>query len=247
MSAYHNAVSDKLVVCSFPNRNYFQVYDKEDQLKWSFVSSEACLPQVLVDAIFSNSTYISVAQNFVLTPSNASNKQEFYALSYTEADALEYTNLEDFTIVHNLTTRFNNLLQGTANAKICNDVSVVYPNIHKQAIKDSLYFYITEGVLTIFVHVKGNLHLINRYKIESNDELFYYVMLVVEQLDLPIESLNFECLATSGEHEVYQSLFKNYLPKLELTKFQSNLSFAPEDGKLKSEFLQSSYFAQCVL
>ena len=51
MESYHNAVSDKLVVVLFENLTIYQVFKKDNLLKWKTVRHGQVIPKQLKDAI----------------------------------------------------------------------------------------------------------------------------------------------------------------------------------------------------
>ncbi|MFT5951956.1 MAG: hypothetical protein ACI9AU_000669, partial [Bacteroidia bacterium] len=49
MESYHNAVSDKLVVVLFENLTIYQVFKKDNLLKWKTVIHGQVIPEQLKD------------------------------------------------------------------------------------------------------------------------------------------------------------------------------------------------------
>ena len=249
MASYHNAVSDKLVISFFPGSIYYFVYSKENSLKHcEILPTTADVPQYISNGIFSKTTCISVAQNFVLASLADSDLASYYTLNYPSFDQLKEDKLEDFRVVHNLPTVIQLNSKSLVNADIISDVSLVYKGFLQKGYQQAVYFYTIGNTVTIFCIKEGRLRIANRYPADDLDELFYYVMLLIEQMEMQADKIHFECLTSKGRHETYHSLFKNYLPALNLTNVITDNSFLPlEHHDLKSEFIQASFFAQCVL
>jgi hypothetical protein len=83
--------------------------------------------------------------------------------------------------------------------------------------------------------------LSNRYPVANADELFYFVMLVIEQLEIPVQDIHVECIASHDKAEEYKLLFKNYLPPIQ------QLAFSEETSSKDNTQVLSHFFAQCVL
>jgi hypothetical protein len=83
--------------------------------------------------------------------------------------------------------------------------------------------------------------LSNRYPIANADELFYFVMLVIEQLEIPVQDIHVECIASQDKVDEYKSLFKNYLSPIHQPVLSDETS-----SKDNTQVL-SYFFAQCVL
>jgi hypothetical protein len=248
MATYHNAVSDKLVVSFYPKATFYHVYTKDHHLKWCMVQDKPETPSELEGAIFSKTTCINSVENVVLTPLHTENVTEFYSLNYAEFEELHQENLEKFAVVQNVSGAASSVIKKLVNPEISSDVSVLFKAVSQSSVANALYFYSSSNKVNVMVFKDGGLQLVNRYPAENQDELFYYIMLVVEQLELPVNNLHFECIASSGVHENLQSLFKNYLPTLHLIKMDVDFSYLPESLQdHKSDFIQASYFSQCVL
>lgn len=249
MATYHNAVSDRLVVSFFPGSIFYFVYSKDNTLKYCEIQPiSSDVSNTLANSIFSKTTCISAAQNFVLASLTNSDFEAYYKLNFASFDKLYDDKLEDFTVVHNLTPAIQHNLKKLVNPDIVSDVSLVYRAFLQKGYQNAIYFYTIGNLVTIFCIKEGRLRIANRYPSDDLDELFYYVMLLIEQMEMQAEKIHFECLTSKGRHESYHSLFKNYLPPLNLTNVVVDNSFLSlEHHDLKSEFLQASFFAQCVL
>ena len=249
MATYHNAVSDKLVVSFFPGSIFYFVYSKDNTLKYCEIESiSSDVSTAIANSIFSKTTCISAAQNFVLASLADTDYPAYYNLNFSSFDKLYEDNLEDFTVVHNVTPAIQHNIKKLVNPDVVSDISLVYKAFLQKGYQQAVYFYTIGNTVTIFCIKDGSLRIANRYPADDLDELFYYVMLLIEQLEMSAEKIHFECLTSKGRHESYHSLFKNYLPPLNLTNVVADNSFLSlEHHDLKSEFLQASFFAQCVL
>ncbi|NNJ56011.1 MAG: DUF3822 family protein [Bacteroidia bacterium] len=249
MAAYHNSVSDILVVSFFPGAIFYFVYSKENTLKYCEIQPNSSdIPSAISSSIFSKTTCISVAQNFVLASLSDNDFKAFYNLNFDSFDELKTDELEDFRVIHNLTPNVQHVIKNLVNANVVSDISLVYQAFLQKGYQHAVYFYTVGNTVSIFCIKEGKLRIANRYPADDLDELFYYVMLLIEQMEMPADKVHFECLTSKGRHESYHSLFKNYLPPLNLTNVVVDNSFLPlEHHDLKAEFLQATFFAQCVL
>ncbi len=243
MTTYHNAVSDKLVISFFPKATLFQAFSKDHTLKYSHVSSDHVIPDAIKSSIFSKTTCVNGRCNFILAPLGEDDYTPYFITNHKTYTKLALENLEQFSVVQDIDDQLSGVIKDLVNPDIKTDVAIWHDAI-KGRHANSLYFYHCEDLLTAMVFKDGGLLLINRYAVENHDELFYYIMLLVEQLDLPVQDLHFECIATSGEHEVLQALFKNYLPTLHLAPYGQLQS---ESSDLRLEHILAGIFSECVL
>ncbi len=94
-----------------------------------------------------------------------------------------------------------------------------------------------EHTISLMVWKDGKLLAVNRYTSETKDEVFYYVMLAVEQLELPLDKLYFGCVGSTQEYAGHKVMFQNYLPPLQQCSAQST----------NSTDAVAQFFAECVL
>jgi hypothetical protein len=246
MSAYHNAVSDKLIVSIFPGANVHAVYSKEHQLKWSTVSEEI-LPIDLVNAIFSSSTIISSLGRFTLAPANMEDPKKFFEANFSNVGSLKTSSNEDFNIIEETHKGYKSVVDLLINTEEYSDVGLFYGYGAQKTNGDSLFFYPANNGVTIAAWKEGKFMLMNRYPADNLDETFYYIMLVVEQLELNAENLYFECICSKGAHESYHAMFKNYLASLHLYKLDEALDLSSVSDDRKQILILAQFFAQCVL
>ena len=242
MSAYHNAVSDKLVLFLDSASSTYQIYSKDNQLKHRFVHSDASsFPEELSSAIFS-STYLQLINcKFTLCPLSEDKIDAFFELNHgTGVDFLTAQN-DTFKIGFEKPKSLDTWTDKLVNTTMATDIELLFEYASKKNHSNAIYFYEHQGVLTIIAWKEGAFALSNRYPVANVDELFYFVMLVIEQLEIPIQDIHVACIASLEKFEEYQSLFKNYLPTFQRTSVAENK--ANEDH---IEVL-SHFFAQCVL
>jgi hypothetical protein len=113
--------------------------------------------------------------------------------------------------------------------------------MHKYAAairhENALYYWLHEHTISLMVWKDGKLLAVNRYTSETKDEVFYYVMLAVEQLELPLDKLYFGSVGSTQEHASHKVMFQNYLPPLQQCSAQSTNSIDAV----------AQFFAECVL
>jgi hypothetical protein len=247
MANYHNAVSDKLVVSFFTEHVIYNVYSKENGQKWAAICSISdSFPKELESSIFSTTHFIVSLTNFTLLPSAEEAEIASYRLNFTLDTQLRTELTEEVAVVYEIPKSAEAVSKQLVNATIESDITLALGNFRKKKSANAIYFYEANNILTVIAVKNGEIHLANRYAVDTMDELFYYVMLVVEQLDLPIDGLYVECTCTKGRHEEYQALFKNYLPILSLTTVYWELK-SGENSDNKDIQLLAAFFSQCVL
>lgn len=242
MSTYHNAVSDKLVLFLDSDTSIYQIYSKDNQLKYQLNHHDnSSFPEELSAAIFS-STYLQLVNSkFTLCPLDEEKIDSFFQLNHgTGIDFLTAQN-GTFKIGYEKPKSFDLLTQKLVNTIIATDIELLFEYTSKKTQSHALYFYEHQGVLSLIAWKDDLFVLSNRYSIANADELFYFVMLVIEQLEIPIQKIYVECIASQDKYEEYKSLFKNYLPSFQ----QSN--FIDMKSNEDSSKILSHFFAQCVL
>ena len=242
MSAYHNAVSDKLVLFLDEDSSTYQIYSKDNQLKHRFVHTDASsFPEELSSAIFS-STYLQLVNSkFTLCPLSEDKIDAFFELNHgTGVDFLTAQN-DTFKIGFEKPKSLDTLTDKLVNTTMATDIELLFEYASKKNHSNAIYFYEHQGVLTIIAWKEGAFALSNRYPVANVDELFYFVMLVIEQLEIPIQDIHVACIASLEKFEEYQSLFKNYLPTFQRT------SVAENKANVDHTEVLSHFFAQCVL
>jgi hypothetical protein len=247
MANYHNAVSDKLVVSFFTEHVIYNVYSKENGQKWTAICSISdSFPKELESSIFSTTHFIVSLTNFTLLPSAEESEIGSYRLNFTLETQLRTELTEEVAVVYEISKSAEAVSKQLVNATIESDITLALGNFRKKKSANAIYFYEANNSLTVIAVKMGEIQLANRYVVDTMDELFYYVMLVVEQLDLPIDGLYVECISTKGRHEEYQALFKNYLPNLNLTLIHWEIN-SDSYQEFKDLQVLAAFFSQCVL
>ena len=239
MSSYHNAVSDKLVVFLYPTCSVFTVFSKDNILKFSSDNgSSSMLPIELQGAIFSTTDTISVAARATLTPLADESYSSYFQANFGQAhQELKYQSTNDFTIVYEATPVTKELLHEVVNPQEHSDIHLMHTYAAAMRYENAIYYWLYNDTVSLLVWKEGRLVLTNRYKSDTKDEVFYYIMLAVEQLELHADKLHFGFVGSKAEHAVYQVMFQNYLPPLHLCSTGSSTDI--------DELAQ--FFAECVL
>tara|TARA_B100001059_G_scaffold236483_1_gene287238 strand:- start:586 stop:1314 length:729 start_codon:yes stop_codon:yes gene_type:complete len=242
MLTYHNAVSDKLIIFLDYDSSIYQIYSKDNQLKYRLNHHDiSSFPEELSAAIFS-STYLQLVNSkFALCPLVEEKIDPFFQLNHgTGIDFLTAQN-GTFKIGYEKHQSFDLLTQKLVNTNVATDIELLFEYTSKKTHKHALYFYEHQGILSIIAWRDNVFVLSNRYSVGNTDELFYFVMLVIEQLEIPIQKIYVECIASLDNYEEYKSLFKNYLLSFQHTTI---LDFKSNEDNSK---ILSHFFAQCVL
>ena len=238
MPSYHNALSDRLVICHFSSQSVFTVYNKDLAQKWQVVASNSELPTELKDSIFSETSLIRVGDQFTLAPLAEENYSPYFSINFGANHTIATQDSELFTVVYkNTDIAYANKLVG---ARLTTDVDVFYRYADQKNYPNALYFYQINDQVTILAWKDGKFMLANRYASDNEDELFYYVMLVVEQLELPAGDIHFSMVGSKEMHSNYHALFKNYLAPLHLSNEGTQI------GSSEHEEL-ANFMGTCVL
>jgi len=243
MSVYHNAVSDLLIVTVDSHRQIYSIYAKDNQLKHQMVGVDHTLPASLSAAIFS-STHVHVMNSpFTLCPLETKELAPFFELNHGKPSHLASSKTDAFQIGYDQPAWIQPLLKSLVNAKLNTDIELLYEYAAKANVVHAIYFYEYEGILTLLAWKNGSFVLANRYPIQHIDELFYFLMLVVEQLELPVDSLQLTAISSPSNSEKYLHTFKNYLPAIR-TITPTDSSSGDIDESMHAVL---HFFAQCEL
>ena len=238
MSSYHNALSDRLVVCHFPSCLLFTVYNNNLDLKYQIISRDQSFPVSLADAIFSETHLLRMLNKCTLAPLGEQDYAPYFSINFGGGHSIVTQDSELFALVYEDTpTGYTNQL---VNPRITTDIDVLYRFASQGGYANALYFYHAENQVTILAWKEGKFVLANRYTADNEDELFYYVMLVVDQLELSPADIHFSIVGTTQQHVSYHPLFNKYLSPLHLCNSQQ------VEGSTDSIEL-AHFFSQCVL
>ncbi len=241
MQAYTNAVSDQLIVSVLPNQTVFQVWNKEGNLKWTASQDTQELPADLQNAIFSTNKLVHIGNAMTLAPLDAQNLQDYYNINHASVADLAHLPTDEFNVVFAKDSSTQSLSKQLVGTEEHIDIELIYQHFKDKYSTDAIFFYCLENQLTLLAWKDGQFHLANRFPADNLDELFYYVLLVVEQLDLSVTTLHFECIAATVEFTQYAELFQNYLAPL----IRHSTSNTIEEDS--TQYLVAHFAAQCVL
>lgn len=235
---YHNALSDRLVVCHFPSHSVFLVYSKDLLIKWQSKSESHSFPTQFKDAIFSETHLVRVQNKCTLAPLGEEDYSPYFNTNFGSGYSYSTQDSELFTLVYeNTPVPYANRLVSTRQAI---DIDIFYRFALEKNYANALFFYHSGEEATILAWKDGQFALANRYTADNEDELFYYIMLVVEQLELPAADLHFNMVGTRAQHTTYHSLFQNYLSPLHLSNLEQG-----SDATVKTQL--AYFFGKCVL
>ena len=239
MSSYHNAVSDKLVVFLYPSSSVFTVFSKDNVQKFSSDNGNlTTLPDALKESIFSTTSTISMCARSTLVPLSEDIYTSYFQANYGEEHLeLRHQNTDDFRVVYESTPVTQRLLSAVVNPQEHTDINLMHKYAAAIRHENALYYWLHEHTISLMVWKDGKLLAVNRYTSETKDEVFYYVMLAVEQLELPLDKLYFGSVGSTQEHASHKVMFQNYLPPLQQCSAQST----------NSTDAVAQFFAECVL
>lgn len=239
MAEYINAVSDQLVVSLFPHAQYYHIFNNQRELKWGFRSTDLSFPEALNGAIFSKTHCIQHQCRTVLVPVTDRDHPRHFELSYGKSASLIHEDLESLSVVYEPLSDVFTMRKSLVNPVITCDVAVLLKQLDQRE-GDTLYLFPDQRMLSVLLVRDGVVQLMNRYPIKDQDELFYFVMLVVEQMGVRSESVDVKCACASKDLEHLNDLFRNYLPRLQPTN-------EPATNDHTTQEVQALYLAQCVL
>lgn len=235
---YHNALSDRLVVCYFPTQSVFTVYNKDHLAKWQYTAADHTFPNEFADAIFSETHVLRMLPKATLAPLGESDYAPYFKINFGEGYIIGALESELFTIVYENTPIPYNHKLVSAHEKV--DLDVFYRYANQKNYRNALYFYHIQNEVSILAWKDGKFVLANRYAADNADELFYYVMLVVEQLELPVPDMHFALAGSKEQHIAYHKLFEKYLAPLHLTN-------KAEDSEANEVVQLANFLSKCVL
>jgi hypothetical protein len=245
MSAYHNALSDKLVLFIDTESSIYSIYSKDNQLKHQLVldsdDSDFSFPKELSSAIFSSTNLQIINSRFTLCPLSEDEIDAFFTLNHGAGIDFLTAKNDTFKIGFEKPKALDLLTSKLVNTNTATDIELLFDYTSKKNHSHAIYFYEHKGILSLMAWKDGKFMLSNRYPMANADELFYFVMLVIEQLEIPVQDIHVESIASQDKVDEYKSLFKNYLPPIH----QQVLS--DETSSKDNTQILSHFFAQCVL
>jgi len=228
---YHPSVADKLFLEL--NRSDFSYLVTNKSLTPLKSGKYELIDADLLKSIFENNPvfkqiYSNVRLNirgadFVLLPqelSSESNRRNLFELNY-ELD--KNSNLasgyigNSIEIVYRTPKEITTLIQSRfSNLKLNHELEPLCQCWFGKAINNyssDAYASISHGKLLLSVRSKGTIVFANIFDISTLEDIFYYVMLSVEQLELDVEQVNLFWVVedTRFEFENIKQRFKDYV------------------------------------
>ena len=218
---YQNAVSDKLTIIAYPETASLFISSKLGAIKYYVTSiSEADSHEIkalLSSSIFSKTTVIECESSFVLCPANTSfeEKQNHYYLSFGNSINIISKYLDDqVEVVFNCHRSLVEIESLLVNPLYINDVDLLHQYKGGLSRTNAIYFSVINQSLIIRVYSAGFMLFSNRFKVVSNDDVFYFVMLAAELLKIDTNAIHFEYIGLEEDYVKYKALFADYLPML---------------------------------
>jgi hypothetical protein len=221
MNNYQNAVSDKLTILAYPDSANLFICSKSASIKLYISdvtrSDEHQIKTLLSSSIFAKTTVIHCSSNFIVCPNGISESERklHFQLSFNPASELINQALDEQVETvfepHSIISELEPLL---VNAEHITDVQLMHQYKSGLSRSNAIYFSVIDNHLLIRAYSASFLLLANRFEVESKDDIFYFIMLAVEQLKIDINSIHFEYIGSPTDYQNFKEMFKNYLPML---------------------------------
>lgn len=129
--------------------------------------------------------------------------------------------------------------------KVRHETTVVLGQLYSEVnLKESrILISINHGRLNIYILNQGKLLLCNSFVVKSNDDIFYFVMLCIEQLHLVASQTEMVILGEPPSRDEIFDLFKNYIQEINIWIEDYHIE---EDIK-NFELMQSSFPLQLLV
>lgn len=196
--------------------------------------SDVLTNTLLFKEIYSTVVLIWSGVPFILHPSSFTSNRERRTLFQTSYTLKPTVQLKDVLISNEmgmsyridsellkiLKEKYNSLTyhcDGEIFLKYVSDVHKSnYHEIHVMPGNDNLLVLITKA---------GKLELLNRYDAKSTEDLFYFVMLAIEQLDIDIERGSLHVHGDSGSVDFasIERLFKPYIAEIKDSRKKNSI------------------------
>lgn len=230
-TGHHPSISDKLFL-ELNRSNFSYLVTNKDLLPARSGEHEMVDIELLEQILKSNpifeQIYSSVTLNirgadFVLVPQDLSsdaNRRDLFLMNY-ELD--QFSDLRSgfigntIEIVYRIPTDLVQLLRNRfKNLEVKHELeslSKCWFGTVVNTMSHDIYASISQGKLLIAVRSKGKMVFANIFDITNSDDVFYYCMLTVEQLELDIERINIFWMIEDDRFELesLQKQFKNYV------------------------------------
>lgn len=126
-----------------------------------------------------------------------------------------------------------------------NEVTVILSKIFKEINlrQPQIFISIDQGNLLVLAVNEGKLQLCNAYQVHNTDEIFYFVMLAIEQLQfLPAET-ELVILGKPVLKDALKELFKNYIQEIRIWSEPYRI----EPGLMEEALIDNSFAMQTIL
>jgi len=240
--SYHHSVNNKLLleihsgnlcylIC---NRDFepitsgsFSLVDAE-MLK-SLLNDNAALNQIFgsVQLIYGGSPFVTIPSQ-ILT---SADRKQLFQLSHKigQDTQLEEGNMTtEVTLTYAVPSSLTSVIKAKyPNLKKSHEIACTYKWIETLGLEHTKIYARFQGeLLLVLVTRNGKFLLANYFDAKNNDDVFYFIMSVVEQLSLDIEVTTLHWLQTGKESATsLLSLFENYVHKV-----QQDLIFETSDA-----------------
>ncbi len=193
------------------------------------LADNAALNQIFgsVQLIYGGSPFVTIPSQ-ILTNSD---RRQLFQLSYKigHDTQLEEGNMTtDVSLTYAIPLSLTSVLKTKyPNLKKSHEIACAYKWIETMGLeKTKMYAHFQGELLLILVTRNGKFLLANYFDAKNNDDVFYFVMSVVEQLSLDPEVTTLHWLQTGEETDnSLVSLFENYINKV-----QQDLIFETSDA-----------------
>ncbi len=223
-SVSHNLIfeliDDNLIIVTVKKNQFvvdFRFFETLDKDKLETILGE--LPE-----IYSEITLLIRNKNFITLPENFYNEDlsEIFKLSYTlfpnETVWLDKSE-QNIGIAYAIDKSLIDLIVAKfPRVKIHHEAKVILSKLYKEVNFKQPRILITINTenLIIFAISEGELMLCNSYPVKSNDDIFYFVMLAVEQLHFIPSETELVILGEPPARIEMFELFKNYINEINI-------------------------------
>ena len=174
--------------------------------------------------IYSEITLLIRNKNFIILPESFYNEDvnEIFKLSYTlpENETVWVDKSEqNMGIAYAINTGLIQLIIAKfPRVKIHHEATVIISKLYKEVNfkHPRILITINNESLIIFAINEGDLLLCNSYSVSSNDDIFYFVMLAVEQLHFIPSEMELVILGEPPARNEIFELFKNYINEINI-------------------------------
>lgn len=250
MPSYQNAVTDKLILLQYPEFSTLCVSSKHSSIKFYKRFSKGQLDHdikaLLSSSIFASTTVVQCNTAFTLCPNDTSIDDHSHYFQLTTGSTVQPHAAvldKDYTILFKTDeNEWNALL---VEPQYLADVDLLHRYKAGLSMTNAVYFSKLQDQLLIRVYSAQNLLLANRFHIDSKDDIFYFIMLAVEQLSIDINKVHFELIGDAEQFDELKKMFANYLPMLlKMPLLQIDASALSEVGRQEFE---KDWFASVAL